>query len=32
MPLVTNDTKHRSHINGIQVENWTKVEDNAATK
>lgn len=26
--LVTNNTKHMSRIEGIKVENWTKVEDN----
>ena len=29
MTLVTNNTKHMSRIDGIQLENWTKVEDNS---
>lgn len=28
MTLVTNNTKHMSRIEGIQLENWTRVEDN----
>lgn len=28
MTLVTNNTKHMSRIVGIQLENWTRVEDN----
>jgi len=32
MTLVTNNTKHMSRIDGIQLENWTKVEDNSFIK
>lgn len=32
MTLVTNNTKHMTRIAGIQLENWTRKEDNAFIK
>lgn len=32
MTLVTNNTKYMSRIEGIQLENWTKAEDNSFIK
>ena len=32
MTLVTNNTKHMNRIEGIQLENWTRTEDNEFVK